>query len=125
MRPVVGASRSGNGPLSNILSGILNQMADEMDGETKTECRSTEEMVAGLEEANRRHISDPVTFSADVTALYPSLKAEVVAKEISEAYLESELEIEVDTHQLGLYLVLVVGKAELRRRGLGHVTPGR
>ena len=49
MRPLCGASRSINGPLSNILSEIINKIADTLDKDIETECRSTEEMVAGIE----------------------------------------------------------------------------
>ena len=101
-------------------------MADILDKEVVTECRSTEEMVAGLEEVNRRRASEEmVTFSTDVTALYPNLKAKKVAKEIAGAYLEIDLEIEVDIHQLGLYLLLVLGKEEVRKQGLTKVCPTR
>ena len=66
-----------------------------------------------------------VTFSTDVTALYPNLKAKRVAREIAEAYLEVELEIEVDIHQLGLYLLLVLGREEVQKQGLAKVCPTR
>ena len=61
----------------------------------------------------------------DVTSLFPSLKAVKTAEEIAAIYLELGLEVEVDTHQLGLYLVMVAGREELVRQGLGHVTPTR
>ena len=125
-RPVCGASKSVNGPLSNILSEILNTMADQLDKAVGTECRSTEELVAGMEEVNNRNdVEKPVVFSMDVNSLYPSLKAKQVAEEISAVYLELELEVEVDTHQLGLYLVMVAGREEMVRQGLKHVTPTR
>ena len=125
-RPVCGASRSVNGPLSHILSEILNTMADQLDKVVGTECRSTEELVAGLEEVNKRSdVKAPVVFSMDVRSLFPSLKAKQVAEEISAVYLELELDVEVDIHQIGLYLVMVAGREELVRRGLGHVTPTR
>ena len=100
-------------------------MADQLDQQVKTECRSTEELVAGVEVANGRIMTRPTVFSMDVKALYPSLKAKVVAKEVSKVFLELDLKVEVDDHQLGLYLVLVVGREELVRQGLGHVTPTR
>ena len=61
----------------------------------------------------------------DVQSLYPSLKADQVAEDIPAIYLELGLEVEVDTHQLGLVLVMVAGREELVRQGLGHVTPNR
>ena len=61
----------------------------------------------------------------DVEKLYPSLKAEKVAKVVAEEYRASELKIEVDTMALGLYLAIMVGRAELVRMGLGEVTHRR
>ena len=66
-----------------------------------------------------------VTFSTDVTALYPNLKAKRVAREIAEVYLEVELEIEVDIHQLGLYLLLVLGREEVQKQRLAKMCPTR
>ena len=125
MRTLCGASRSINGPLSNILSEILNKVADNLDKDVKTECRSTEEMVAGIECVNQKTHKDLVTCSMDVAALYPNLKAKIVAREIAAAFLKSELEIEVDTDQLGLYLLLVLAKEEVAKQGLSHVCPSR
>ena len=63
-RPVCGASSSINGPLSHILSEILNRLADVMDSEIGTECRSTEEMIAGFEQTNNkeRQSSEPCLY---------------------------------------------------------------
>ena len=36
-------------PMSHIISEILNKLADEMDKRIQTECRSTEQMIAGFE----------------------------------------------------------------------------
>jgi hypothetical protein len=61
----------------------------------------------------------------DVEKLYPSLKAEKVAKVVAEEYRASELKIEVDTMALGLYLAIMVGREVLVRMGLGEVTHRR
>ena len=52
-------------------------------------------------------------------------KLEIVAKETSAAYLELNLEIEVDDHLLGLYLILTLGRQKLEEEKLGFVTPTR
>ena len=97
-RPVCGASRSPNGPLSHILSEVLNAMADQLDQQVKTECRSTEELVVGVEVANGRIKTRPTVFSMDVKALYPSLKAKVVAKEVSKVFLEQGILATMQSH---------------------------
>ena len=125
MRPLCGAARSINGPLSNVVSEILNKMADILDKEIETESRSTEDMVAGIEGVNQKTPGDLVVFSMDVDALYPNLKAKEVAREIAAAFTDIELDIDVDIHQLGLYLLLVLGKKELKKQGLALVCPTR
>ena len=80
-------------------------------------------MLAELEVVNtKENIEKLVAFSMDVVKLYPSLKSEEVAKLISKAYLESDVEVAVEETELGLYLALTVSREELQRRGLGRVT---
>ena len=82
-------------------------MADELDKDIRTECRNTEEK------------------SMDVEKLYPSIKAEEVSKLVGKAFLESDLEVNVNTEDLALYLTLTVDRKELVKRGLGRVTHTR
>ena len=58
----------------------------------------------------------------DVVKLYPSLKAEKVAKLAAKAFNDSNHEIEVDDLALGLYLALTVSREELNKAGLARVT---
>ena len=51
-RPVVSANSGPNSRASHLLSTILNKVADQAD--QGTECRSTEEMMRGILETNRR-----------------------------------------------------------------------
>ena len=123
-RPVCGASSSINGPLSHLLNDILNKLADCMDEQTKTECRSTEEMIAGLEEVNRQVNSQRLTvWSSDVKALYPSLRVDEVAETIRNEFLKSSIDIDIDVEELGLYLALLMEGEDLEKVGLGQVTP--
>ena len=121
-RPVCGASRSINGPLSSILSEVLDKISDVMDIEINTECRNTEEMIAELEKNNHREEyeteDEKVVFSTDVKALYPSLKAEEVAKVVSQMYVESGITIDVDEDELALYLALVLERSEITENNL-------
>ena len=120
------AKRSPNGSLSHIQSELLNFLADELDKEVKTECRNTEEMLAALEETNKLdNIKKLVVWSMDVEKLYPSLKAEEVSKLVGKAFLESKLEVNVNTEDLSLYLALTVPRKELVKRGLARVTHTR
>ena len=119
-RPVCGASKSPNGALSNILSKILDKLSDCIDEEVRTECRSTEEMVAEFNRINRLNEEggEKTVFSMDVKALYPSLKADYVANVVSEMYRECPLEVEVDEGELALYLALVAERSEIEEYGL-------
>ena len=121
-RPVCAASSSINGPLSHILSEVLNKLADEMDETIGTECRSTEEMVAGFENINNMERRKTVVWSSDVKALYPSFKVEEVAKTISKEFEESKLEIDVNDEELGLYIALVSNRERIESLGLTDVT---
>ena len=122
-RPVCGASRSINGPLSNILSEVLDRISDRIDEEIDTECRNTEEMIAEFERINNninetnKH-QERVVFSTDVKALYPSLEPEQVAKIASQLFIESEMMIDVDDDELALYLALVLETEEVRENNM-------
>ena len=122
-RPVCGASRSINGPLSNILSEVLDRISDRIDIRIDTECRNTEEMIAEFERTNsninetNKH-QERVVFSTDVKALYPSLEPEQVAKIASQMFMESEMTIDVDEDELALYLALVLGTEEVRENNM-------
>ena len=117
------AKRSPKGALSHLQSEIVNALADVLDKVTKTECTNSEEMLAELGKVNtKENIEKLVAFSMDVVKLYQSLKSKEVAKLMSKAYLETDVEVAVEQTELGLYLALIVIKEELARRGLGRVT---
>ena len=120
MRPVCAASATSsiNGPLSNIISMILNGLADEMDEKVKSECKSTEEMVAAIENANSKNRLETVVWSSDVKALYPSLKIKEVTEVVYSEFLTSDMNIEVDLNELGLYLALILNKEEIQAYGI-------
>ena len=109
VRLVCGATESMNGPLSDVLSEILTTLGDEMDETIDTLCLSTEEMCHALEAFNQKvsedhqsNIEEPVTFSMDVAAMFPSLDIAEVARAVNEEFVNSDLEIEVDERELGL-----------------------
>ena len=82
--------------------------------------------MAALEKTNSLdNVKKLVVWSMDVEKLYPSLKADEVSKLVGKAFLESELEVDVNTDDLSLYLALTVDRKELVKRGLGRVTHTR
>ena len=93
-RPICGAKTSHNGQLSHLLSLILNELAEQFD--EGTECRSTEEMIAEMEEKvnSRNDITELFVGSTDVKALYPSLLAKGTTGIIEEVFMQSELKVE-------------------------------
>ena len=96
---------SNNGAISDILAEVLTTLGNEMDKEIKTLCLSGEEMIVGMERVNNlSSIRKLVAMSMDVEKLYPSLKADKVAKVAAAEYKASKLNIEVDTMALSQYL---------------------
>lgn len=122
-RPVCGASSSINGQLSHLISEILNRLADSMENITQTECKSQEEMIASIESVNRLVDNEDIAvWSSDVKALYPSLQTDIVAETIANEYLKSNLEINVNYEELGLYLALVMSKEEIEEAQFEEIT---
>ena len=106
-RPIAAAALSHNGQASSLVSSLLNAVADLSN--SGTECRSTEDMIAKIEEkVNSREETDSlVPGSMDVDALYPSLLAGPTADIVAEAIKDSELKMEgVDWEEAGKYLSL-------------------
>ena len=64
--------------------------------------------------------------SMDVKALFPSMKWLDIIKAVRKMIEESEINIEnVDWHEVGKYLDLMMSKDEIEREGLNHVVPKR
>ena len=128
MRPVCGATESMNGPLSDILSEILTTLRDEMDETIDTLCLSTDEMCPALGTFNQKvsedhpsNIKKPVIFSMNVAAMFPSLDIAEVAGAVNEEFVNSNLEIEVDERELGLYLAIIFQKERRKELALKHL----
>lgn len=78
---VCGATESNNVPLNEILSEVINNLADELEARLKLLAYSTEEMAAAVLDVNTmENLSKMVAFSMDVKALYPSIVTYEVAK---------------------------------------------
>ena len=91
-----------------------------MDKELKTTCRSTEEMAHGLTEVNKKKdvIKNLVLFSMDVSGMFPALNIEECARIAAEMWYKSEMELNLDTEELGLYLAITVDRAKLEELNL-------
>ena len=63
--------------------------------------------------------------SLDFEKYYPSLSIEDCAELVHEEWLESDLDLKVDTVELGLYLAIVCDREDLVNVGLGDVTSTR
>ena len=106
-----------------------------MDETIDTLCLSTEEMYHALEAFNQKvsedhqsNIEEPVIFSMDVVAMFPSLDIAEVARAVNEEFVNSDLEIEFDERELGLYLAIIFQKErrkELELKHLDEVVPRR
>ena len=120
-RPVCAASNAYNNRLSHLISTILRPVWQNQ----QTTCTSTEEMIAAIEEANENIDERTTIGSADVKALYPSLDIDFTAEKVSEMFLESELTVDVDSKELGLYLSLNMTKDEIEQENLSRYCPER
>ena len=58
-RPICSASLSPYGQTSNLVSMVLNQLADSYD--EGTECKSTKEMIAGMDKVNSKNDIEEMT----------------------------------------------------------------
>ncbi len=127
VRPVCGASESPNSRLSNFLSRVINDFADKINIET--ECRSSEQMKATLEQFNaedQETKSKCQIISMDVKALYPSMRVEEVVTAVREMIEQSEDQPEgVDWYEVGKYLAVTMTKEEIKKEGLVNVIPER
>ena len=128
LRPVVGATESPNGALSDILTEVLTHMADMADTE-QVICLSSEELMASFTDLNSRASSmeKPTILSMDVVSMFPNLYIEKVARVAAEEYLRSGLQVEVEVEELLLYVAIQYQgrRAELETLGLEEVVPRR
>ena len=126
-QPIYGASRSHNGQASHLLSLILNQVAQVYD-QDYTECRSTEEMIANMEDKvnSRNEIKNLFVGSTDVRALYPSLLHETTTKIVVKVFFETNIKLEgIDWNQAGKYLAINMSKSEITKLGLEDLVSTR
>ena len=108
-----------------MLAVIIRGLAGTLEDKLKTVCRSTEEMIARIEEVNEKlDTKIPVIFSTDVEAMYPSLDIPAIAEAVREHFLESNLDISIDEEELALYCAIVVSKEKITEFRLSEPGPG-
>ena len=127
LRPVAGADQAPNSRLSHFLSKIVNNYAD--CEENTAECNSSEEMRAAIEAFNQLDQETRTKcriISMDVKSLYPSMSWDGVVMATMEMIQNSDMVIQnVDWHEVGKYLAVMMTKEEIQEEGLGHVIPKR
>ena len=110
--------------MSYFVSNILKEVTDK----EPTVCDSTEDMLAGIRQANEsgRIRKGTVIGSLDVRALYPSLDLAHTVETAAEEFHKSDVEIEgIDDEELGLYLSLNRSAEYLRDKGIDEYCPKR
>ena len=127
-RPVCGACLGPNASLSDLLSEIIDCVADELEG--SSEIRATEELSFHIEQCNLKLIAlgaKPITIgSLDVVSMFPNLKASEVSKMVFEAVKISKINfMGFDYQQIGIYLALNLSKNEIKELGLSKFVPTR
>ena len=109
----------------NIITTILDAVADTIAKQQGTELKSTEDMLAELIAVNKKdNLEDLVIWSSDVVSLYPSLQPKRSAAIAKNQLLESGLEL-IGTHwkEAALYLALTLPKIDPNRQRLEGVIP--
>ena len=128
LRPVAGCTESANGALSHMLTEILSEVGNRADVQGFN-CLSTEEAMEALTALNRtvENMDKPVVLSMDVVAMFPSFDRDEVAWIAASEFLMCDLEVEVDSKELGLYLAIVYQdrRQELADRGLDDAVQKR
>ena len=116
VRPVCGATNAYNNKLSHLLSMIIKPM----NKLNSSSCRSSEEMIASIQQANEKGLpTDTVVGSLDVKALYPSIDVELSARVVANTYVEHSYEIvNVNYNELSLYLAINMSVESLSNKGI-------
>ena len=127
-RPVCAATVGPLTRLSEVVTIVLTAVMDNV-GST-VECSSSEEMQRAMLDANvalrESKVEDPIVFSMDVKSLYPSLHLDDMLEAVVTLVEESSLQFEdIDCKELATYLAVMIGKEELRAKGIEQHIPKR
>ena len=128
-RPVCGARLAPNGQLSAILSHVVNAACDKEKAELGTKSKSTEDVIAAIDEFNnrvrpRQHPSESLALgSMDCIALYPSCKIQesaVVVQALVTKYADSFLD-NINWEEASRYIALTHTPGQINALGLKDV----
>ena len=138
-RPVCRAQvkQAPNGPLSSLVCQILNPFVEEADKERRTDLKSTEELCNEINAANNEIKKNGVkrgpfqqdggliVGSKDVECHYPNIDIDLVAEEAKLEVQESDLEIEMKTKEVALFIACTMSQDAINAEGLSHVVHKR
>ena len=123
VRPVCGGNAAYNKKFSHLISTILKNVWKNED----SVCENTEDLLSSIKELNDSEVrGNIIVGSLDVKALYPSLDVDFTAEIVSQAFFDSDFNVEgVNGAELGLYLSLNLTENELNELDLLKYCPTR
>ena len=129
-RPVVENCRGMGVHVSNIVSDVVESLANSLEGDF--EVISTEDVRARIDEYNTgtsNHLPDRdlrMILGADAVSLFPSLDTKQVSKIVAQEFLKSNLRVEgIDCKELGKYVGMNWSPTQILLAGLRRVVPVR
>ena len=126
-RPVCKASSCANGRISDLVSDVLDKVANVV--KDTAECKSTEEMLNKIEEAVKVILEkgeNVIVSSEDVSGLFPNLEIKMCSKICADAVRHSELKFEgVDYIWAAKYIAMTCSREEIRGSKLEGIVPVR
>ena len=130
-RPVVAANEGIGTSISNILSEIIEPLADSL--EDKMEVISTEDFLYRVNECNKLLQEqwtdkdvDVACYGADVKALFPSLSARNTARIVRDVFIDSNMEVDGFNYKsAAMYVRYGMTDSEIHALRLTRVMPVR
>ena len=101
---------------------------EEVTQNIPTQCESTEDLMARVEEVNRSECCDEDTVigSMDVKSLYPNLDIGFTIDIVCEEFHNNDIQINgIDYEEVGLYIAINREVEYINRKGLEEFCPKR
>ena len=123
--------------MTEVLCEILNPFVEEADKDRKTELKSTEELcsqikimnenilVNGMKRGPFQKDGSLVVGSKDVKAHYPEIDIDVASDEVKKEIEQSDLDINVDTNEVALFLACSMSVKQIKEEGLTQLVHTR
>ena len=129
-RAVVGANQGITASMSNIVSEMLEPLADSLPD--KMEIISTEDGLSRINDCNDKLAAEWTPediiglIGADVKAMFASMSAKQTARVVRDVFLESDLELKgINYQSAAMYVRYGMTDAEIRSLGLTRIVPVR